>query len=70
MSQCQAILAHLEAGNTITPAQAYELCGTLACHSRIAELREQGYDIRCDIIRTAGGKNVGCYSLVDRIAYG
>ena len=69
-SQCQAILAHLEAGNTITPAQAYELCGTLACHSRIAELRERGYDIQCELVRTPGGKTVGCYSLVERYAYG
>ena len=45
MSQNQRILEHLEAGNTITPAEAYALCGTLALHSRIAELRSQGYRI-------------------------
>ena len=70
MSQCSAILAHLETGATITPAQAYELCGTLALHSRISELRSQFYDIHCQIIRTPSGKNVGCYSLVEHIAYG
>ena len=45
MSQSAQILAHLEAGNTITPAQAYDLYGTLALHSRIAELRRKGYRI-------------------------
>ena len=70
MTQNQAILAHLEAGNTLTPIQAYELCGTLALHSRISELRSQFYDIHCEIIRTASGKHVGCYSLVEHYAYG
>ena len=45
VTQCAAILAHLEAGNTITPLEAYALCGTLALHSRISELREQFHDI-------------------------
>ena len=70
VTQNQAILAHLEAGNTITPAEAYELCGTLALHSRISELRSQFYDIRCELVRTPAGKHVGCYSLIEHIAYG
>ena len=45
MSQNEAILQHLEAGNTITPAEAYALCGSLALHSRISELRHAGYRI-------------------------
>ena len=69
MSQCDVILAHLEAGNTLTPAQAYELCGSLALHSRISELRKF-HDIHCEIIRTPSGKNVGRYSLVEHFAYG
>ena len=64
ISQCEAILAHLRSGRTITPAEAYGLCGTLACHSRIAELRERGYDIRCDLVQVPSGKHVGCYRLV------
>lgn len=46
MSQTDLILQHLEAGNTITPAQAYAMCGTLALHSRIAEIRGRGYAIQ------------------------
>ena len=69
-SQCDVILAHLDAGNTITPAEAYELCGTLALHSRISELRGQFYDIHCELVKTPSGKVVGRYSLIDHIAYG
>lgn len=62
-TQCEQLLSHLQAGNTVTPAQAYELCGTLACHSRMAELRERNYPILCHMIETPSGKRVGCYSL-------
>ena len=68
MSQCEAILRHLEAGNTITPAQAYELCGTLALHSRVAELRHRGHDIECDLVQVPSGKHVGKYRLVGQLA--
>lgn len=49
VSQASRILAHLEAGNTITPREAYELFGTLALHSRISELRERGNRIECQM---------------------
>lgn len=62
MSQNEAIIAHLEAGNTITPAQAYGLCGSLALHSRIAELRAQGYKIDMRL-RREDGKQFGEYYL-------
>ena len=62
MSQNAVILAHLEAGNTITPAEAYALCGSLALHSRIAELRAQGYRIDGEM-RSAGKSRYGEYWL-------
>lgn len=67
MSQNAAILAHLEAGNTITPAEAYALCGSLALHSRISELRREGYRIDGEI-RTGNGKRWGEYWLA--VAHG
>ena len=70
ISQCDTILAHLQAGNTITPAEAYALCGTLALHSRISELRADFHEIHCELIRTASGKHVGQYSLVEHYACG
>lgn len=69
MSQCAAILEYLEAGNTITPAEAFTRFGTLALHSRIAELRERGVAIDCEIVRL-NGKNVGRYSMPLLVAYG
>ena len=60
MSQSSAILAHLEAGYTLTPADAYERFGTLALHSRIAELRGQGYRID-KTMRHENGKSFGEY---------
>lgn len=62
MSQNEAILEYLRAGNTITPAEAYSLCGSLALHSRIAELRAGGYRIDGEI-RTGNGKRWGEYWL-------
>lgn len=61
-SQEARILAFLRSGRTLTPAVAYELCGTLACHSRIAALRQQGHDIRCRVVSVRGRK-FGEYTL-------
>jgi len=62
-SQCGRLLAHLRAGNSITPYDAYQIAGILACHSRISELRKLGYQIRCELVKTQSGKVVGKYSL-------
>lgn len=64
MSQCADILAYLEAGNTITPAEAYERFGCLALHSRISQLRAEGWNIHMTI-RTGNGKRWGEYRLAD-----
>jgi len=69
LSQSERILAWLEQGNTLTPAGAYEMFGTLALHSRAAELRERGHIIDCELVTTTSGKRVGRYSLL-RIAHG
>ena len=62
MSQTERIAAHLEAGNSITPAEAYQQFGTLALHSRIAELRDLGYKVE-KIMRHENGKHFGEYFL-------
>ena len=62
MSQTDAILQHLEAGNTITPAEAYARFGTLALHSRIAEIRERRYAVQ-KVMRHDNGKHFGEYFL-------
>lgn len=63
MTQADALLQILLRGETVTPARAFEVCGSLACHSRMAELRERGYQIDCKI-RTANGKRWGEYRIV------
>lgn len=67
-SQCNLILRYLEAGNTLTPLEAFEKFGTLALHSRISELREK-HLIECQLVKTPSGKFVGSYSLL-KIPYG
>lgn len=62
MTQNATILEHLSAGNTITPAEAYALCGSLSLHSRIAELRAQGYRID-GVMRSEGKRRWGEYWL-------
>ena len=66
MSQNAQILAHLEAGNTITPAEAYAKFRTLALHSRIAELRKQGHAIKMQMHSNETGR-WGEYWLEDDI---
>ncbi len=63
VSQNETILEALRRGEVVTPARAFELCGSYACHSRIAELRERGHDIRCTV-RRKNGRKFGEYSLV------
>lgn len=67
-TQNEAILNWLQQGNTLTPLQAFEKFGTLALHSRAAELRAEGHIIECEKI-SVNGKRVGRYSLL-RVAYG
>lgn len=62
-SQCEQILAAMKAGEVITPLRAFQLTGSLACHSRIAELREAGNTIICTI-KSEGRKRYGEYRLL------
>lgn len=61
-SQCFRILEWMLAGNTVTPFDALQRFGTLALHSRISELREAGWKVRCKLIKV-GNAMVGEYSL-------
>lgn len=63
MSQSEAILGYLQSGKTLTPLDSYLMFGTLALHSRVAELRARGHDIACKLVKVPSGKTVGEYSL-------
>ena len=62
MSQDDAVLAHLEAGETVTPESVRQICGSLAAHSIMARLRKRGYRID-KIMRHENGKHFGEYFL-------
>lgn len=64
MSQNGAILEMLFRGEKVTPLTAFKRCGTLALHSRCAELRERGFDVRCEVQFGKGHKKNGVYRLV------
>ncbi len=69
MSQCSQLYQHMLDIGPITPLEAFKLYGTLATHSRIAELRERGIEIETTMIEV-NGKRVGMYSIPLRIACG
>jgi len=62
MSQTSNLYQHMLDIGPITPLEAFRLYGTLATHSRVAELRERGVPVKCTLIKV-GGKHVGQYSL-------
>lgn len=62
-SQESKILDWLQAGNTITPAEAYERFNSLRLGGRIWSLRKQGHDIKSENVRTPSGKHVARYRL-------
>ena len=62
MSQCAELLAYLQSGHTITALEAFHQFGILALHSRAAELRERGFPITCELVKTPSGKRVVKYS--------
>ena len=67
-SQADQLLAVMQRGEEMTPAKAYAICGTLACHSRMSELRERGLVIECRIV-TNGRKRWGSYRLVGPVQH-
>jgi len=50
MSQTQAIKQHLESGKAITPLEALQSYGCLRLAARISDLRDQGMNIRTEIV--------------------
>lgn len=50
-SQANAILAHLQDGNGITPMDDLDLCGCFRLSARIADLKKRGYDIVTEKIK-------------------
>jgi len=66
MSQCARLLEAMRQGEVITPLRAFQITGSLACHSRIAELRASGNEIVKEM-RCENGKRFGAYRLVGQL---
>jgi len=63
-SQKEAILAHLQAGQTLTSLQALRYFQCLSLAQRINELRNAGHQISSRMVKTTTGKRVAEYSLI------
>lgn len=68
VSQSDTILAALLAGRALSKLEAFKMGAGMSINSRVAELRKQGYDIRCEVMRV-NGRNVWTYRLVGQAEF-
>ena len=62
-SQCERILAHLEAGHTLTPIEALQRFNCFSLSQRVTELRQRGHPIVTRMVKLKSGKRVAEYRL-------
>lgn len=62
-TQRDKILAYLKANKTLTVREAVEDLNIMSAPKRIQELRELGYPIAIDWVRTENGSRYGVYRL-------
>lgn len=62
MSQKDEIWIHLKRGHSITPIEALEMFGCFRLSGRIRDLRDEGMDIKTEMIEK-NGKRFARYSL-------
>ena len=65
-TQIEQVLLHLLSGRTITQLEALRLYGSLRLSSIIFRLRDQGYDIRTEMVTIRKGTRVARYSLAEK----
>lgn len=63
MTQAQQIQRHLEKGKTINPLQALEKYGCFRLAARIADLRNDGLNIKTTIVKLKNNKHIATYSI-------
>lgn len=66
MTQCDRILADLQAGHALTALEALQRHQCLRLAARIDELRQQGHAIAAEKIKTPSGAHVASYRLIRR----
>ena len=62
-TQKEAILRHLQSGQTITPLEALNLYGCFRLGARIWELRDEGYEIKSENVKQ-GKKTFASYKII------
>jgi hypothetical protein len=60
-THCDAILAHLRAGNTITGIEALERFGCARLAARVYDLKSDGHHVKSSRVMTPGGAWVSMY---------
>lgn len=65
-TQIEQVLLHLLSGRTITQLEALRLYGSFRLSSIIFRLRDQGYDIRTEMVTIRKGTRVARYSLAEK----
>jgi len=63
MSQNEQILQHLKTGKVLTPIEALKEFGCFRLAGRIYDLKQDGWPIHCDKIKTDSNKVIGQYAL-------
>jgi hypothetical protein len=63
MSQEQQVLNALKKGRKITPMDAIMEWNCYRLGGRIYDLREQGWNIKTDMVKSSSGKRFAMYSL-------
>ena len=63
-SQSALILAHLEAGNMLTPIDALQKFGCFRLGARIYDLKQEGYNIEAERVTDKNGKRYARYRLL------
>lgn len=62
-SQCSLILKALLKGEKLTPLDILKRFDCYRASGRIHDIRNMGFDIKTDIVKTRSGKRVAQYSL-------
>jgi len=65
-SQEKQIINYLRKGNKLTSLEALTMFGCLRLSGRIHRLRNQGYFIMTNIIKTNSGKRIAEYELITK----
>lgn len=60
-TQTEAIKSYLLAGNTLTQLESLDRFRCLRLGARCWELRQSGYNVKSEMVKTPSGKNIASY---------